>query len=182
MLRKYLNAIYWKLRGPLKVEEFQSQGMSVGENFSMQQDCLIDYSHCWLISIGDNVTLAPRVHILAHDASTLRSTGYTKIGEVVIGNDVFVGAGTIILPNTHIGDKCIIGAGSVVSKDIPANSVAAGSPAKVIMSYDDYASRHKKKMTQENTYDESFTMSHNVSNRKKQEMRDALKKGVGYVR
>ena len=80
-------------------------------------------SHCWLISIGDNVTLAPYSQILAHDASTYNFIKYTKISDVTIGNNVFIGAGAIILPNVKIGDNVIIGAGSVVTKDIPNNSV-----------------------------------------------------------
>ena len=55
--------------------------------------------------------MAPHVQILAHDASTKRYLGYTKIGRVLIGNNVFVGAGTIILPSVAIGNNVIIGAG-----------------------------------------------------------------------
>ncbi len=58
---------------------------------------MIDSSHCWLIQIGDNVTLAPGVHVLAHDASTKRSLGYTKIGIGQGGNNVFGGAHSVIL-------------------------------------------------------------------------------------
>ena len=52
----------------------------------MMGECIIDPGHCWLISVGDRVTLAPRVHILAHDASLKETLGYTKIGRVKIGN------------------------------------------------------------------------------------------------
>ncbi len=69
------------------------------------------------------MTLAPRVHILAHDASTKIFLDYTKISNVKIGNNVFIGAGAIILPGSIIEDNVIIGAGSIVSKRIPANSV-----------------------------------------------------------
>ena len=109
-----------------------SNGLKVGENCTVMGECIIDPGHCWLIEIGDRVTLAPRVHVLAHDASTKRSLGYTALGRVKIGSDVFVGAGTIILPNVEIGDHVIIGAGSVVSHNIPADSVAVGNPERVI--------------------------------------------------
>jgi maltose O-acetyltransferase len=56
------------------------RGLQLGKNVSIQNDVIIDPSHCWLISIGDECTLAPRVYILAHDASTKRHTNYTKIG------------------------------------------------------------------------------------------------------
>jgi acetyltransferase-like isoleucine patch superfamily enzyme len=55
----------------------------------IQGEVIIDYSHYWHITIGENVTIAPRVHILAHDASTKLHLGYTKIGKVDIGNNNF---------------------------------------------------------------------------------------------
>ena len=73
-------------------------GLQVGDNFQMMQGCIIDDAHCWMISIGNNVTLAPNVHILAHDASTKLGIGYTRVAGVTIGNNVFIGAGSIILP------------------------------------------------------------------------------------
>lgn len=106
-------------------------------------ECIIDPGHCWLISIGDNVTLAPRVHILAHDASTKRILGYTLIGRVTIGNNVFIGAGSIILPNVKIGNNVIVGAGSVVSRTIPDNSAALGTPARIICSYEEFVEKRK---------------------------------------
>lgn len=63
---------------------------------------------------------------------------------VVIGNNVFIGMNSIILPGVTIGDNVIIGAGSVVAKDIPANSVCAGVPARVIKTMDEYAQKFKK--------------------------------------
>lgn len=92
-------------------------------------DTIIDPSHCWHIKIGDNVTLAPRVHILAHDTSTKHFLGYTRIGNVVIGNNVFIGADSVILPGVTIGDNVVVGANSTVSRDVPSNVVVAGSPA-----------------------------------------------------
>ena len=71
----------------------------------MLEGSIIDDSHCSLISIGDNVTFAPRVHILTNDASTKKFLGYTKFGKVSVGNNVFVGAGSIICsPNVTIGN------------------------------------------------------------------------------
>lgn len=72
-----------------------SNGLKIGKDCSVMGECIIDPGHCWLIEIGDRVMLAPRVHILAHDASTKRSLGYTRLGNVSIGNDVFIGAGSI---------------------------------------------------------------------------------------
>lgn len=139
-----IRSIINKLRGHTDVPTLIKKGLTVGDNVFINFHCIIDESFCWLISIGNNVTLAPNVHILAHDASTKRELGYTKIGAVNIGDYVFIGAGTIILPGVTIGNKVVIGAGSVVTKDIPGNSVAVGNPAKVICTYDEYMDKHRK--------------------------------------
>ena len=73
-----------------------SRGMKVGVNFQPQNDVVLDPSHCWHITIGDDVTMAPHVHVLAHDASTKRELGYTRIGRVMIGNRVFIGTLSLI--------------------------------------------------------------------------------------
>lgn len=143
-LKSFIRAKVMRLRSEISTEDLIALGLTVGENFSRQEKTLIDQSHCWLITIGDDVTLAPRAHILAHDASTKKALGYTRIGVVNIGNNVFIGASSTILPGVNIGNNVVIGANSVVSRDIPDNSVAIGNPAKVICTYDEFVSRKKK--------------------------------------
>lgn len=147
-----IRTIINKLRGVTDVPSLIKKGLIIGENVFINFGCIIDESFCWLISIGNNVTLAPNVHILAHDASTKKALGYTKMGGVTIGNDVFIGAGTIILPGCRIGNKVIVGAGSVVTKDVPDNSVAVGNPANVICSYDAYLEKQKTKLNSSTTF------------------------------
>lgn len=159
-----------------------SNGLKIGKDCDIQFESIIDWSHCWLIEIGDRVTLAPRVHILAHDASTKRPLGKTVLGKVKIGNDVFIGAGTIILPNVTIGDKVVVGAGSVVSRDTPTNSVAVGSPARVICTYDEYISKRQTQMNENPCYDISYTLRGEITLEKKEEMRNAISRnGIGFV-
>ena len=110
IIRKYI----FKIDDRPIIEILKENGLVIGKGVSIQGECIIDPSHCWLITIGDNVTLAPRVHILAHDASTKRELGYTIIGEVIIKNNVFVGANTTILPNVEIGNNVIIGVGNTI--------------------------------------------------------------------
>ena len=174
-----------RLRSEISTEDLVSLGLTVGKDFSRQEKVLIDQSHCWLINIGDNVTLAPKVHILAHDASTKSALGYTRIGLVNIGNNVFVGASTTILPNVTIGDNVVIGAGSVVSKDIPSNSVVVGNPAKIICSYDEYISNKKNEKNSTCYFSEEYTLRNkDFTDEMKQEMKRKLKEnnGVGYVK
>lgn len=150
---KIFRKILEYLRGePQHLEKLIKRGLKVGKNFHRMGGVTIDSTHCYHISIGDNVTLAPRVHILAHDASFGVFTGKTRAANVTIGNNVFIGASAIILPGVHIGNRVIIGAGSVVTKDIPDNSVAVGNPARVICTLDEYLTKEQAKMRAENTF------------------------------
>ncbi|MBQ8227871.1 MAG: acyltransferase [Clostridia bacterium] len=156
-------------------------GMKVGKNFSAEK-ARIDVSHCWLISIGDNVTLAPNVYLLAHDASTKRHLGYTKIGKITIGNNVFVGADTVVMPDVKIGDNSIIGTRSVVTKDVPDNTVYAGNPARFICTLEDYLKKNEAKMKSRPVYDESYTLGGNINKSQKEQMVSELEDGIGYVK
>lgn len=138
MLRSLLKSLLARIRGEVVIDTLIKRGMTVGKNFHCMNGVWIDPGHAWLISIGDDVTIAPRVTILAHDASPQAFRQITKIGRVNIGDSVFIGAGSIILPGVTIGDNVVIGAGSVVTKDIPDNCVAAGNPAKNILRISDY--------------------------------------------
>lgn len=182
MIKRLLKKIRNKIIMGMDIDCLKKMGLKVGENFNMQRDCLIDSPHCWLIEIGDNVTLAPRVQILAHDASTKLQLGYTKIGRVIIGNNVFVGANTTILPNVHIGDNVIIGANTLVCKDLMSNKVYAGNPAKEICSYNDYIEKNKEMMKKAPIYGEEYTLRNkNITKEMKQKMKDDLKHSIGYV-
>jgi acetyltransferase-like isoleucine patch superfamily enzyme len=88
------------------------------------------------IEIGDHVSLAPGVFITASDYQFVAGLPFAeqpkRERDVVIGNDVWLGAGVVVTAGVSIGDGCIVGAGAVVTKDLPAGSIAAGVPARVI--------------------------------------------------
>jgi len=177
LLKKLYRTLY-----PLPiVDMYKKMGVQIGENCKLQNGVIIDFSHYWHITIGNNVTLAPNVHVLAHDTSTKLHLGYTKIGKVSIEDNVFIGAGSIILPGVTIGKNSIIGAGSIISKDIAPNSLAVGSPAKTISSTQEYLKKCKKEMEAYPIFDESYTIRKNVSEKMKQEMNDRMKNRFGFV-
>lgn len=146
-----------RLRGEQNIDKLIRRGLTIGKNCKLGS-CIIDPSHCFHITIGDNVTFGPRVHVLAHDASTHVFLGYTRVANVSIGSNVFIGAYSIVMPGVTIGDNVVIGAGSIVTRDIPANSVAIGSPAKVVKSLDEYLDNKRAEMNDDNTFDDSFTL------------------------
>lgn len=157
------------------VAYLRSRGVQIGENVNLI-NTTIDFSHGFLVSIGNRVTLTG-VKILAHDGSTQIPFGVSKVGRVSIGDEVFVGHGTIILPNVRIGSRVVVGAGSVVTRDIPDNSVAAGNPAKVIGTYDDFLAKHAAQIETRPVYHTLWTEK---TWEEKETMRRELQDGVGY--
>lgn len=179
-IREKVKDIIKRINGEVPTSTLKKRGMKVGNNFNRQQGCFIDPSHCFLISIGDNVTFSIRVCLLAHDASTKKSLGYTKIGKISIGDNVFVGANATILPGVTIGNNSIIGANSLVAKDVPENVVVAGNPAKIISTLEDYMK--KNELTDEKKYfDKSYRYSKNLDQDKIDEMIKAVDNGIAYI-
>ena len=126
------------------IKRLRKRGVIIGENVDIINS-YIDGGFGFLCSIGNNVTLTG-VRILTHDASTKKFLGYSKIGKVNIGNNVFIGNGSILLPNIQIGNNVIIGAGTIVAKDVPDNVVIAGNPWRVLCTCEEYIERNKNKM------------------------------------
>lgn len=107
--------------------------IQVGKNFFANYNCtIIDVAK---VTIGDNCMLAPNVAIYTagHPVHpTARNSMYEYGISVSIGDNVWIGGNTVILPGVHIGSNSVIGAGSVVTKDIPDWVIAGGNPCKVI--------------------------------------------------
>lgn len=177
----FLKELVYRLRGEYTTEKLVSMGMKVGQNFSRLNGVILDPSHCWLIEIGNNVTMAPRVHILCHDASTKMHLGYTKIGRVNIGNNVFIGAESVVLPGVTIGDNVIIGANSTVTHDIPDNTVVAGSPAQVICTLEDYLEKERDRMSSAPCFGEEYTLRQNVPMDMRMKQKNELEGKIGYI-
>lgn len=120
-----------------------------GNNIYFGSNCEVNLNCTFLdsneIRIGDNALIAPNVQIYTafHPTNAADRFGQpnadgsfsfckTQSAPVIIGNNVWIGGGAILLPGVTIGDNVVIGAGSVVTKDIPSNSVALGNPCRVV--------------------------------------------------
>lgn len=109
--------------------------LSIGDRTAINQDCILTAME--RIEIGADVMLAPRVYILDVDHEMarrdvpIRAQGY-RIAPVVIEDDVWIGAGVVVTKGVRIGKGAVIGANSVVTRDVPPYTIAAGSPARVV--------------------------------------------------
>jgi maltose O-acetyltransferase len=107
------------------------ENVFVGERFYANAGCV--FLDCARITIGDRVLLGPGVHVYAAthpvDAET-RSRGLEYARPVTIGDDVWIGGAAVVLPGVTIGDRAVVGAGSIVTRDVSADVVAAGNPCR----------------------------------------------------
>lgn len=149
-----LKRLLWSLRlciisnGYKRAQYAKKKGIyaGVGKNVLIQPRIVPLYSN--LIKIHDNVKIAKNVNFFTHDAThAMLNKMYPDmhaqevVGCIEIMDNVFVGGNSTILSNVRIGPNVIIAAGSVVTKDIPPNTVCAGIPARPICSFDDYVKR-----------------------------------------
>ena len=134
------------------VNNLRRAGIRIGENvnFRYPSHTLVDTTRPCLVEIGNNIDINDYFTILTHDFGTFvfREVYHDFVnssGKVIIGNNIVFGRNVTILKGVSIGNNCIIGAGSIVSKSIPDNCVAAGIPAKVICSLDEYYQKRKER-------------------------------------
>lgn len=144
------------------INGLSKKGITIGDNFSLGEYAIIECTgvlrdlgesltvgnnvginhYCYIgvrgkITIGDNVIFGPRVSVFSENHNfdrldiPIKDQGETR-KDTLIGNDVWIGAGSIILSGVKIGDGAIIAAGSVVNKDVSSNTIVAGVPAKII--------------------------------------------------
>ena len=108
-------------------------GVDCADNCSfIGNGVLFDTLYPQNIHIGKHVHITARVVVLTHYLDTSSNGIKWRIGHVYIGDDTFIGTGTIISKDVRIGKNCIIGSGSVVTKDVPDNEIWAGNPARFI--------------------------------------------------
>ncbi len=124
-------------------------GISIGENCVFTGKRISFGSEPYLIEIGNRVRITADVKFETHDGGVgiFRDEypGINVYGKIKIGDNSFIGHNAIIMPGVTIGKNVVIGAGSVVTKDIPSNSLAVGVPARVIKSIEEYKESSLKK-------------------------------------
>lgn len=160
MLIKVLNKIYKSYSESSRqryVSFLRKKGIQIGNNSVFHcgiKDKNFDLTRPSLITIGNNVQFNRNFTLLTHDyVSALFINCYNDFvsssGRVVIGNNVAFGFDCTVLKGVTIGDNCFIGAGSIVSQDIPSNSIAVGRPAKVVCPLEDYYLKRKSQCIEE---------------------------------
>jgi len=163
-----------RMRGEQDLERLIALGLSVGEEVYVARGFYFDPGYAWLISLGDQTTIGPNVTILTHDATPKLRTGWSTISPVRIGARVFVGANTTVLPGVTIGDDAIVGAGSVIRRDVPPRTIVAGNPAEEIGTTEAHTRRHLERLAQRPRY-------HDTAVADRRRMLDELTDGPGYV-
>lgn len=147
MLRKYYRALYKSIM--MKCDRVR-YAKKVGVNINGQLHLYGNVywgTEPWIITVGDNVYITDGVRFITHDGGTLLFRSQIPDLEITkpitIGDNVYIGNNVILLPGVTIGNRVVIGAGAVVTKDIPDNSVAVGVPAIVIKTVDEYLEKLK---------------------------------------
>lgn len=153
---KKIKSFYYRSSSERLLSFYRSGGVKIGEGTVIfePKNILIDISRPELLEIGKKVFLHGGTTILTHDWASWcfvnsDSEFYPSHGKVKIGNNVWLGRDVTICKGVSIGDNCIIGTKSVVTKSIPSNSIAVGIPAKVIGSYEDYMNKRSEQYVEE---------------------------------
>lgn len=158
-----------------------SRGMHIGRDVWLPASTWIDADHCFLISIGDHCGFGEHCMLLAHDAQMDEFLDAARIGRVRIHESCHIGARSIILPGVDIGPRTIVGAGSIVTRSLPPDSVCAGNPAQVICSLEDYLARHRERLAQVPTFKYELYDIHSLTPERRAELVAACENGQAYI-
>lgn len=128
VFRLFVATILRKIRAFFLIQK----GYDIKFSTIIEGTVLLDKLYPQGIHIGENTLVAGRAVILSHDHCKRVGTNQPYLVDTYIGKNCFIAVGAIVLPGVTIGDEVIVGAGAVVTKDVPANSVVAGNPAKIV--------------------------------------------------
>lgn len=119
-------------------------GVNIGvDNFIPDKKCWS--SEPYLITIGNHCQITSGVRLFTHGGGNVARDKYPDFdvfGKIVIGDWVYIGSGSLIMPGVTIGDNVLVAAGSVVTRSVPPRTIVAGNPARVVGTVDDYIDRN----------------------------------------
>ncbi len=162
------------------IDNLIANGLVLGKNVEIIDTFFFDPSHCYLISIGDNCTICPGVRLIAHDASTKKTLGYTKLGRIDINENCFIGDSTLVLPNVTIGPGSIVGAGSVVVKDVPPDVIAAGNPTRILGPVSEYLKKIESISSRKTIFNEEYLIG-NLNDEKRKKILQSVDSSIGFI-
>ncbi|WP_414045614.1 acyltransferase [Macrococcus equi] len=145
-MKKILNRITNRY---ISIAQARQLGVEIGRNSRFLNVNKSTFgSEPFLVKLGDHVTITNGVKFVTHDGGVWvfreKNPNIDIFGPIIVGNNVFIGINSILLPNVTIGDNVVIAAGSVVTKSFPDNCVIGGNPATIIKSIDEYESKVMK--------------------------------------
>ena len=147
IIAKFTRRPFNHVRTRLVIDKWRRCGVKIGVNCYVNHDVVLEKG----VEIGDGTTVTGGTLVLTHDAVPAtylpqldRGSVFTRLcrrTNVKIGKQCFIGARCVILPGVTIGDKCVVAAGSIVTKDVPSGYVVAGNPAKKVCTIDEYVAK-----------------------------------------
>jgi acetyltransferase-like isoleucine patch superfamily enzyme len=139
IFRKILNTCLYRISyfcplNSIRVRCHKWRGVNIGKNVYIGSQCSIDNAYPEYVYINDNVSIAPECFIVAHSNpySHFNKVTSSMVSPVIIEQGAWICARSLVLPGVIIGENAIVSAGSVIDKNLPARSVAAGNPARII--------------------------------------------------
>ena len=170
-IRKIYRFLYKTIVGKINPLKYAKKiGVNMGDNVHIYGNVSWG-SEPWIITLGNNLHITDGVRFITHDGGTLlyrdKIPDLEITKPITLGDDVYVGNNVLFMPGSTVGSNVVIGAGAVVTKHIPNNSVAVGVPAKVIKTTDEYLEKIRNE-------------SLHLGNLKYEEKDKALKEYFGY--
>ena len=177
---QYWNRFRLMINSGYYTEYLMKQGVKIGKDSIVIYPSYIDARLPYLVEIGNNVTVSRNVTILAHDATTAYAGDMVKIGRVTIHDHCFIGANSTILCNISIGPNSIVGAGSVVTRNVLPDTVYAGNPARQVSTVKEFIEKVRKDKEQFPFFEGKDYQNPYIPESRKDIIKDKLSKKHGY--
>ncbi len=157
--------------------------INMGKNVQIGTHVIFDHiANGRLITLEDDVVIGPGTRILVHDASGERRINATWVSPVKIMKRVYIGAECVILPGVTIGEDAVVGAGAVVTKDVPSGKIVAGVPARIIGDTNSLDAKRLELMKKLHVFDhEKYGKYSPIPDKYAQELVDAASEGGCFI-